>query len=77
MKKAVVGAKFVCGLLAILIAASCARAQSAPLVSDKDAAARIAWWRDAKFGLFMHWGVYSIPARGEWVQWQEQIPVDE
>ena len=22
--------------------------------------------RDAKFGLFMHWGVYSIPGRGEW-----------
>jgi alpha-L-fucosidase len=47
------------------------------MVSDKDAAARIAWWREAKFGLFMHWGVYSIPGRGEWVQWQEQIPVGE
>jgi alpha-L-fucosidase len=47
------------------------------MVTDKDAAARIAWWRDAKFGLFMHWGVYSIPGRGEWVQWQEQIPVNE
>ncbi|MGA3263105.1 MAG: alpha-L-fucosidase [Terracidiphilus sp.] len=47
------------------------------MVSGKDAAARIAWWRDAKFGLFMHWGVYSIPGRGEWIQWQEQIPVDE
>jgi len=27
--------------------------------------ARMAWWRDAKFGLFIHWGVYSVPA-GEW-----------
>src|SRR5688500_2554742 len=26
---------------------------------------RIAWWRDAKFGMFIHWGVYSLPA-GEW-----------
>lgn len=26
---------------------------------------RMAWWRDAKFGMFIHWGVYSIPA-GEW-----------
>jgi alpha-L-fucosidase len=25
----------------------------------------------------MHWGVYSIMGRGEWVQWQQQIPVDE
>jgi alpha-L-fucosidase len=27
--------------------------------------ARMAWWRDARFGLFIHWGVYSVPA-GEW-----------
>ncbi len=69
--------RFVCLLLAILFVSSFARAQWAEMVSDKDAAARIAWWRDAKFGLFVHWGVYSIPGRGEWVQWQEQIPVDE
>ena len=48
-----------------------------PLATDADAARRIAWWRDAKFGLFMHWGVYSLLGRGEWVQWTEQIPVDE
>ena len=24
--------------------------------------ARMAWWRDAKFGMFIHWGVYSVPA---------------
>ena len=47
------------------------------MVTDDGAAARIAWWRDAKFGLFMHWGLYSILGRGEWVQWNEQIPVDE
>jgi alpha-L-fucosidase len=47
------------------------------MVSDDAATTRIAWWRDAKFGLFMHWGVYSIPGRGEWVQWDEQIPVGE
>jgi alpha-L-fucosidase len=39
--------------------------------------ARMAWWRDARFGLFIHWGLYAIPGRGEWVQWNEQIPVDE
>lgn len=26
---------------------------------------RMAWWRDARFGLFIHWGLYSVPA-GEW-----------
>eukprot|EP01116_Phalansterium_solitarium_P009581 TRINITY_DN237_c0_g1_i2.p1 TRINITY_DN237_c0_g1~~TRINITY_DN237_c0_g1_i2.p1 ORF type:complete len:310 (-),score=77.07 TRINITY_DN237_c0_g1_i2:70-999(-) len=24
------------------------------------------WWNDAKFGIFMHWGLYSVPAYGEW-----------
>jgi alpha-L-fucosidase len=27
--------------------------------------ARMAWWREAKFGMFIHWGLYAIPA-GEW-----------
>jgi len=27
--------------------------------------ARMAWWRDARFGMFIHWGIYSVPA-GEW-----------
>src|SRR5690348_15702169 len=40
-------------------------------------AARMDWWREAKFGMFIHWGLYAIPGRGEWVQWGEQIPVDE
>lgn len=33
--------------------------------SMKNHAARIAWWREAKFGMFIHWGIYSLPA-GEW-----------
>jgi alpha-L-fucosidase len=32
------------------------------------------WWRDAKFGMFIHWGVYAVPGRGEWVMWNERIP---
>src|SRR5258708_29198477 len=61
----------------LLILHSTVFAQQAATISDPNAAARIAWWRDAKFGLFLHWGLYSIPGRGEWVQWNEQIPVDE
>jgi len=26
------------------------------------------WFKDAKFGLFIHWGLYAIPARGEWLR---------
>src|SRR5215472_3210073 len=39
--------------------------------------ARMQWWRDAKFGMFIHFGLYAIPGRGEWVEWNEQIPVNE
>lgn len=35
------------------------------------------WWRKARFGMFIHYGLYALPARGEWVQWHEQIPVRE
>lgn len=64
-------------LFLILFCASGLHAQLAPLVTDSGAAQRIAWWRAARFGMFLHWGVYSILGRGEWVQWNEQIPVDQ
>jgi alpha-L-fucosidase len=35
------------------------------------------WWRDAKFGLFIHYGLYAIPGRGEWVMWNERIDTAE
>jgi alpha-L-fucosidase len=34
-------------------------------VSMKTHDARIVWWRDARFGMFIHWGIYSLPG-GEW-----------
>jgi alpha-L-fucosidase len=40
-------------------------------------AAALAWFRDAGFGLFMHYGLYSLLGRGEWVQLHEKIPVAE
>lgn len=41
-------------------------------LSDEDRA----WWHDAKLGMFIHWGAYSILGRGEWVMHHEQIPAD-
>ncbi len=35
------------------------------------------WWRDAKVGMFFHWGLYSILGRGEWARFNEQIPKEE
>jgi alpha-L-fucosidase len=40
-------------------------------------AARTKWWREAKFGMFIHWGVYSIPADGEWHMNQHKMQVKD
>lgn len=38
---------------------------------------RMGWWREAKFGMFIHWGLYSLLGRGEWTMLSERIPPDE
>lgn len=38
---------------------------------------RVQWFCHDRFGLFVHWGLYAIPGRGEWVMSQERIPVSE
>ncbi len=38
---------------------------------------RMAWYTEARFGMFIHWGLYAIPARGEWVRSTERIPKEE
>jgi len=35
--------------------------------------ARLQWWTDARFGMFIHWGLYALPARHEWVKKNERI----
>ena len=60
-----------CGILSLLI--SCTQPQKeqpkneASVKQDK----KMEWWREARFGMFIHWGLYSIPA-GEWKG--ERIP---
>lgn len=34
---------------------------------------RLAWWTNDRFGMFIHWGLYALPARHEWVQQREHI----
>jgi len=38
---------------------------------------RLEWWTDARFGMFIHWGIYSLPARGEWVKTNERLTTEE
>ncbi|QDT00894.1 Carboxylesterase NlhH [Adhaeretor mobilis] len=55
------------------------------LSDDRDA--RMAWWREAKFGMFVHWGVYSVvggeykgqklPNSAEWMMNRGKIPIAE
>ena len=33
------------------------------------------WFQDAKFGLFVHWGIYSVRGRAEWVLYNDRIPL--
>jgi len=54
-----------------------------PPPSEQDR--RMEWWREARFGLFIHWGLYAIPAgewrestnHAEWIMHTARIPVDE
>ncbi len=58
-----------------------------PLPAPASQDAKMKWFRDAKFGLFIHWGLYSIPAGewkgeaipgiGEWIMNRAKIPVAE
>jgi alpha-L-fucosidase len=43
------------------------------LLPDRD----MAWWRDAKFGIFVHWGLYAIPAKGEWHMFNDKVPAEK
>ncbi len=38
---------------------------------------KVQWFTQARFGMFIHWGLYAIPARGEWVRFFEEIPAEE
>ena len=45
--------------------------------ADKARAARMDWWHQARFGMFVHWGLYSQLGRHEWVMNRERIPLKE
>src|ERR1041385_4000468 len=71
--------------LSITMAAGMALAQ--PLPAPKSQDEKMQWFREAKFGLFIHWGLYAIPAGewkgqfipgiGEWIMNRAKVPVSE
>jgi alpha-L-fucosidase len=61
-----------------------AAAAAAPLVGtvtaagdDSDRERRMKWWHEARFGMFIHWGLYSVWGRHEWAMEDEGIPIVE
>src|SRR5512143_2124174 len=44
---------------------------------DADRTRRMKWWHEAKFGMFIHWGLYSVLGRHEWAMEEEGIPIPE
>jgi len=51
------------------------------LMSDKEETVttreKIRWFKNARLGLFIHWGLYSLLGRGEWVMYRERISKEE
>jgi alpha-L-fucosidase len=78
-------------LATIGYSAAAARTATAQTAAPRETAAqkgaRMAWWRDARFGMFIHWGLYAVPAGtwhgervdglGEWIMARAKIPVAE
>ena len=74
---------FPLGMAILLMLSFC----SSPEKKETKTEDRMQWWNDAKFGMFIHWGVYSVPAGtyhgekipgiGEWIMHNAKIPMAE
>ncbi|HEU4996960.1 MAG TPA: alpha-L-fucosidase [Gemmatimonadaceae bacterium] len=62
-------------LIVPLVAGRSAQAQVEQAALPAERVAARAWYQDAKFGMFIHWGVYSQLGQGEWVMQNRSIPV--
>lgn len=60
-------------LLATLLLVTQTAYSQLPKETDAQKAQRMKWWTDARFGMFIHWGLYALPARHEWVKNMERM----
>lgn len=77
-RRIVVGLAIVIAVLCLSKSVACSQIKtelSGP--ESKQGAERAKWFQDAKFGMFIHWGLYSVPAKGEWVMHQSKMTVEE
>jgi alpha-L-fucosidase len=59
--------------LFLLLIASQNSYSQLPKETDAQKTLRMKWWTDARFGMFIHWGLYALPARQEWVKNLERM----
>ena len=77
--------RVIAGLCLVAACMAPVRAQVPAPESRQDRTKRMAWWSGARFGMFIHWGLYAIPAgvwkgdssHGEWIRTTAQIPLAE
>ncbi len=72
MKKLV----FITCLIALFVQAANAQ-QKLFKETEEQKKDRMAWWTNDRFGMFIHWGLYALPARHEWVKNQERITTED
>jgi alpha-L-fucosidase len=61
-----------CLMMLLLIISQLAPAQL-PKENEAQKIQRMKWWTEARFGMFIHWGLYALPARHEWVKNRERM----
>ena len=45
--------------------------------TEKEKTERLAWWTEARFGMFIHWGLYAQAAKKEWIKNHERLTNEE
>jgi alpha-L-fucosidase len=70
------------GAAGLVTAAGAQEAVAKPKTAEDEAqkasrARRMAWWKEARFGMFVHWGLYSVIGHQEWVLENEGIPIPQ
>ncbi|MFO7620390.1 MAG: alpha-L-fucosidase [Bacteroidales bacterium] len=60
-------------LSGLLLTTSHLASAQLPKETEAQKAARMQWWTEARFGMFIHWGLYALPARHEWVKNRERM----
>lgn len=67
----------VSGVAQVAATPAAAEDDTASEASTPDQIRRMKWWHAAKFGMFIHFGLYSVHERHEWAMENEAIPIDE